>query len=133
MKTSVDAGVQLVLGPVSDAYGRRNVLVAGLAVLVIASVMIGASTSLCEVYAWRFLQALGGAGSVGVFPMVRDRFGARDGAQMIFYIMALTVFAPMIAPLIGAQVLSVPRLGADFLPYRTAGPDGALRRRVAAG
>ncbi len=98
---------QLVLGPVSDALGRRTVLVAGLAVFVVASVMIGASTSLGEVYLWRFLQALGGAGSVGVFPMVRDRFGERDGAQVISYIMALTVVAPMIAPLIGAQVLAL--------------------------
>ena len=103
-----------MLGPVSDTFGRRNVLVAGLAVFVIASVMVGASTSLGEVCAWRFLQALGGAGSVGVFPMVRDRFGERDGTQVISYIMALTGVAPMIAPLIGAQVLAVAGWGPIF-------------------
>lgn len=105
---------QLILGPVSDAYGRRNVLIAGLGVYIVASVMAGLATQLETLYLWRFLQALGGAGSVGVFPLVRARFGEAGGAQVISYIMALTVVAPLLAPIIGGYVLAFAGWGAIF-------------------
>ena len=96
---------QLILGPLSDAIGRRTILIGGLVTYTAASILLGTSQSIGELYFWRFFQALGGAGSVVVFPMVRDRFGATEGARIISYIMALTVVAPLIAPIIGGYVL----------------------------
>ncbi|MEO1137673.1 MAG: multidrug effflux MFS transporter [Pseudomonadota bacterium] len=96
---------QIVLGPIADAYGRRRVLISGIALFVVASLLLGASKTLDEFYFWRFMQAIGGAGSVAVFPIVRDQFGPRDSPQVISYMMAVIVIAPIIAPVIGGYVL----------------------------
>lgn len=106
---------QLVLGPVSDAFGRQRILVAGLTVYTAASFMAGTAATLEQLYLWRFLQALGGAGAVGVFPLIRSRFGERGGAQVISYVLALTVVAPLIAPIIGGYVLALAGWRAIFL------------------
>ncbi|MCP4380655.1 MAG: multidrug effflux MFS transporter [Hyphomicrobiales bacterium] len=98
-------GPQLVLGPVSDSYGRRGALIGGLVTYTLASILAGTAQSIEQLYLWRFFQAIGGAGSVVVFPMVRERFGDKEGSQIISYIMALTVIAPLVAPIIGAFVL----------------------------
>jgi DHA1 family bicyclomycin/chloramphenicol resistance-like MFS transporter len=97
---------QLILGPVSDAFGRRIILISGLAVFIVASAMAGTVDTLDQLYAWRFVQGLGSAGSVTVFPMVRARFGQAGSAQVISYIMAITVVAPLVAPIIGGYVLT---------------------------
>ncbi|MCP4306923.1 MAG: multidrug effflux MFS transporter, partial [bacterium] len=55
---------QLVLGPVSDSYGRRGVLVGGLVTYTLASILAGTAQSIEQLYLWRFFQAIGGAGSV---------------------------------------------------------------------
>ncbi|MEO1250847.1 MAG: multidrug effflux MFS transporter [Pseudomonadota bacterium] len=96
---------QLVLGPIADAYGRRRVLVGGVALFIIASLLIGASETLGDFYFWRFLQALGGAGSVAVFPIARERFGPQESARVISYMMAIIVIAPIVAPILGGYVL----------------------------
>lgn len=105
---------QLLLGPISDSFGRRPVLIVGLLVFVGASFMAGNAQSLEQLYAWRFVQALGGAGSVAVFPLVRARFGEAGGAQVISYIMAVTVVAPLLAPIIGGYVLNYAGWAAIF-------------------
>ena len=96
---------QLILGPLSDAYGRRVVLIGGMLVFVVASILVGTAQTLQELYMWRFLQALGGAGAVAVFPSVRDRFDDADSAKIISYIMAVVVVAPIVAPIVGGYVL----------------------------
>ncbi|RPI61809.1 MAG: MFS transporter, partial [Lysobacterales bacterium] len=59
------AGGALVYGPLSDQYGRKPVLAAGLAVYVAAGVMAALAQSLAALVAWRFLQGLGASsGSV---------------------------------------------------------------------
>ncbi len=105
---------QLILGPISDAFGRRSVLIGGLIVFAGASFLAGTAQTLDQLYAWRFLQALGGAGSVSVFPLVRERFGETESAKIISYIMAITVVAPLVAPIIGGYVLTYAGWGAIF-------------------
>lgn len=96
---------QLILGPLSDAYGRRRVLIGGMLVFVIASILVGTAQTLPELYAWRFLQALGGAGAVAVFPSVSDRFDDAESTKIISYIMAMVAIAPLVAPIVGGYVL----------------------------
>ncbi|PCH79860.1 MAG: Bcr/CflA family drug resistance efflux transporter [Hyphomicrobiales bacterium] len=98
---------QLILGPVSDAFGRRPILLGGLVIYIVASVLAGTAQSIEQLYIWRFFQALGGAGSVVVFPLVKDRFSEKEGAGIISYIMALTIVAPLVAPIIGGYVLTI--------------------------
>ncbi|MBO6893821.1 MAG: Bcr/CflA family efflux MFS transporter [Roseibium sp.] len=97
---------QLLLGPVSDIYGRKRVLVLGISVFVPATVMIARTTSMEALLFWRAIQALGGGASVAVFPLVRDRFDDKASAQIISYIMALVLIAPVVAPLIGSYILT---------------------------
>ena len=109
------AAGQLVLGPLSDVYGRRRILILGLILFFCASAMITLTDSLNALYFWRFWQAIGVAGTVTVFPMVQDRFSQQDAARAISIIMALIIVAPMIAPLMGGYVLLFAGWRAIFL------------------
>ena len=96
---------QLVFGPLSDRFGRLRVLQAGLSLFVIGSALCAIATDVNELYGFRFVQALGGGASVVVFPLIKDRFDEKAGAQIISYIMAVVVIAPLVAPLIGGYIL----------------------------
>src|SRR5271170_5116451 len=52
---------QLLLGPLSDRFGRKRPLIAGLAVYIVASVGCALATSMSDVVLWRFVQAFGGS------------------------------------------------------------------------
>src|SRR5499426_1021351 len=74
---------QLIMGPLSDKFGRRPVLLAGLFLMVAASVGCSLAQTLPQLIAARFLQALGGAsGMVISRAIIRDLFGRdRVGAM----------------------------------------------------
>ena len=96
---------QLLFGPLSDRYGRAIILTVGLVLFVAGSVLSGLATSVEQLYAFRLVQALGGGASVVVFAIVKDRFDEKASAQVISYIMALVVVAPLVAPIIGGYIL----------------------------
>lgn len=98
---------QLVYGPVSDRFGRRRPLMAGLALFTLASVGCALAGTVVELAAWRFLQALGGcAGMVIVRAVVRDRCNARDAARAFSRLILVMGLAPMLAPLVGGWVVT---------------------------
>lgn len=97
---------QLILGPLSDRFGRTPILLLGLVTFTVSSVLAGIVQSIEQLYLCRLFQAFGGAGSVVVFPMVRDRYDEQESARIISYIMALTVIAPLVAPVIGGYILT---------------------------
>src|SRR5207249_11264802 len=67
---------QLIMGPLSDRFGRRPVLLAGLALMVAASLRCSLAPTLPQLIAARFLPALGGAtGLVVSRAIIRDRYG----------------------------------------------------------
>lgn len=92
---------QLVLGPISDAVGRLRVLFGGLAVFLVASLMIAQAETLMAFYTWRFVQAVGAAAGVGIIPIVQDRFGEEKSSKVISYLMITTIVGAVIAPLAG--------------------------------
>lgn len=96
---------QLAFGPLSDRFGRVPMLLSGLALFAAGSVLCALAADVGQLYAFRFLQAVGGGASVVVFPMVKDRFDEKGSAQVISYIMAVVVVAPLIAPILGGYVL----------------------------
>lgn len=97
---------QLILGPLSDQFGRSPILFLGLLTFAISSLLAGMVQSIEQLYLCRLFQAFGGAGSVVVFPLVRDLYDEQKSSQIISYIMALTVLAPLVAPIIGAYILT---------------------------
>ena len=93
---------QLLYGPLSDRYGRRPMLLAGMSLFVAASIACALATSIEMLIVCRVLQALGGgAGIVLARAMVRDVYGRERAASVLGYITMAWVMAPMIAPTIG--------------------------------
>ena len=98
---------QLVYGPVSDRYGRRRPLLAGLALYTLASAGCAMAGSIGELQAWRALQALGGcAGVVIARAVVRDVFGPREAARVLSSLLLVMGVAPILAPVAGGWVLA---------------------------
>lgn len=98
---------QLLLGPLSDRYGRRLVMHIGLLIYLAGSALCLASDGIGMLVAARALQGLGAAvGPVISRAIVRDRFhGARAARVMSFVIMVMGA-APLVAPTVGGLVVS---------------------------
>lgn len=96
----------LIYGPVSDAIGRRPVILFGIALFIVASLACAFARSIELLIALRFLQAFGGgAAAVLGRAIVRDIY-PRDAAARILSLVALvTAITPMMAPLVGGQLL----------------------------
>jgi len=98
---------QLVLGPLSDRYGRRPVLLAGLALNVAASLGAIAANSIGVLIGARMLQAMGAsAGIVIGRAIIRDLFDRERSAAMLGLVTTAMVVAPMVSPLIGGLLVT---------------------------
>jgi MFS transporter, DHA1 family, multidrug resistance protein len=96
---------QLVYGPLSDRFGRRPVLVGGLAVYVAGSVACAIAPSIEAMIAGRFLQAVGAcAGPVLGRAVVRDVHGREGTARVLAWIGAATTLSPAIGPTLGGSI-----------------------------
>jgi DHA1 family bicyclomycin/chloramphenicol resistance-like MFS transporter len=101
---------QVVWGPVGDRYGRRVPLVAGIAVYVVASLLIALAPSVAPslgvMVALRFVQAV--AGSVGIVlarAITRDLWRGPELARALSTIMLVFMVAPILAPILGVAIL----------------------------
>jgi DHA1 family bicyclomycin/chloramphenicol resistance-like MFS transporter len=93
---------QIVMGPLSDKFGRRPVLLAGLGLMVAASVGCSFAETLPQLIAARFLQALGGAsGMVISRAIIRDLYSRDRISSMISLVIAVMMIAQMLSPLTG--------------------------------
>jgi MFS transporter, DHA1 family, multidrug resistance protein len=99
---------QLVAGPVSDGIGRRRPLLTGLVAFVVLSVACAAAPDIWSLIVFRFLQGM--AGAVGVvlsLTIVRDLYEGTELARVLSSLMLVFGLAPVLAPVIGGQVLRV--------------------------
>ncbi|HEV2098859.1 MAG TPA: multidrug effflux MFS transporter [Stellaceae bacterium] len=107
------AAGQLVYGPISDRFGRRPVLLAGLAVFLVGTALCGAAWSLPALIAGRVLQALGAcAGVVLSRAMIRDVYEREAAARGLALVMMAMTLAPAISPALGAYL-------AEWLGWRS--------------
>jgi DHA1 family bicyclomycin/chloramphenicol resistance-like MFS transporter len=100
------AAGQLVAGPLSDSLGRRRPLLAGLVAFVVMSVACALAPDTGVLIAFRFLQ--GAAGATGVvlsLAMVRDMYEGTELARILGSLTLVFGLAPVLAPVIGGQVL----------------------------
>src|SRR4051794_4216470 len=99
---------QLVAGPLSDRIGRRRPLVVGLLGYSAVSLLCALAPSVAALAGLRLLQGLsGGAGIVIGRAVVRDLYSGAAAARLFSSLMLVTGLAPILAPVIGAQVLKV--------------------------
>ena len=97
---------QLAWGPVSDRYGRKPVLLCGLALFFATSLAGAAAGSVAEIVLLRFVQGLGmSSGPVVARSMVRDLYAREQAAQLLARMMAVFGVIPVATPLIGAQAI----------------------------
>ncbi len=93
---------QLVLGPLSDRFGRRPVMLAGLALTVLASIAAFLATTMSWLIAARTIQALGAStGLVIGRAVIRDLYERDHAASMLGWVTMAMVVVPMVAPSIG--------------------------------
>jgi DHA1 family bicyclomycin/chloramphenicol resistance-like MFS transporter len=93
---------QIIMGPLSDRFGRRPVLIAGLGLMVAASAGCIFAETLPQLIAARFLQALGGAtGMVVSRAIIRDLYSRERISSMISLVIAVMMIAQMLSPLTG--------------------------------
>jgi DHA1 family bicyclomycin/chloramphenicol resistance-like MFS transporter len=93
---------QLIMGPLSDKFGRRPVLLAGLALMVAASIGCSLAQNLPQLIAARFLQALGGAsGMVISRAIIRDLYSRDRISSMISLVIGVMMTAQMLSALVG--------------------------------
>jgi len=96
---------QLILGPLSDRFGRRPVMLAGLVLTVLASFAALAATSIAGLIIARTLQAFGATTGIVIGrAVIRDLYDRDRAASMIGWVTMAMVVAPMIAPLIGGAL-----------------------------
>ena len=97
---------QIFYGPAGDRYGRRPVILGGLLVYVLTSVGCAFAGEAMHLVVLRFLQGLAACGGVVLArTMVRDLAERDQAARAMSLMMACTSIAPMLAPLIGGQIL----------------------------
>ena len=98
----------LVYGPLSDRYGRRPLLLGGMALYLVATVGCMFASSVEQLVAWRFFQALGGAAaSVLARAIVRDLFALGEAAKVLSLMHLVTMLATLVAPLLGSVLMEV--------------------------
>jgi DHA1 family bicyclomycin/chloramphenicol resistance-like MFS transporter len=97
---------QLVVGPMSDRWGRRRPLLVGLVVYVLAATMCAVAPSAELLITLRLLQGLSGsAGIVIARAVVRDLYDGMQMARFFSTLLLISSVAPIIAPVLGGQVL----------------------------
>ncbi|WP_245691805.1 multidrug effflux MFS transporter [Geodermatophilus telluris] len=107
---------QLVLGPLSDALGRKGPLLAGTALHVVASLLVLVAPSITVLGLLRFLQGVGtAAGAVIALAVVRDLFSGRAAATMLSRLFLVLGAAPVLAPTVGGEVLRITSWRGVFL------------------
>ena len=97
---------QLLYGPLSDRFGRKPVLVFGFVVFISGSILCTSAQSVEQLVLFRLLQSLGVAvGAVVMRAVIRDLYQGERAAKVLSQMMLVMLTAPLIAPLLSAQLL----------------------------
>lgn len=98
---------QLVLGPLSDAHGRRRLLIGSTLVCALASALCALAPSASWLTLWRLLQgAAGGGGIVLARAVAADLTSGVAAARLFSLFMTLSSVAPIVAPVLGGALLA---------------------------
>ena len=113
---------QIFYGPAGDRFGRRPVILIGLLIYVLTSIGCAFAAAAGHLIALRFLQGLAACGGVVLArTMVRDLAEKDHAARAMSLMMACTSIAPMLAPVIGGQVMWFAGWRAIFWVLASAG------------
>ncbi len=98
----------LIAGSLSDKYGRKPILIGGLAIFVGSSFLCALAGSIEQLIIFRIFQGMGAAAPAAiVMAIIRDRFKGIERQKALAYVMTIVAVAPMVAPLLGSFLLKV--------------------------
>jgi DHA1 family bicyclomycin/chloramphenicol resistance-like MFS transporter len=102
------AAAQLFYGPFADRFGRKKPLIMGLIIFTAASVGCALASDIEHLIWWRIAQAFGGAAGM-VIPraVIRDNYETRDAAKALSLLILILGVTPILAPILGGQMLIV--------------------------
>ncbi len=108
----------LVMGPLSDHFGRKPVILVSAAIYVLGALLAWRAETLELIIAARVLQGLGAAGprTVGL-AMVRDLYAGREMARIMSFMMLVFSLVPAMAPLVGALIIDIWSWRAIYLAF----------------
>jgi MFS transporter, DHA1 family, multidrug resistance protein len=107
---------QIIYGPLSDRYGRLPILRAGFALYIVGCVAAALLPSLGWILAARFVVGMGSAAMlVSAVASVRDRFEGDKMARTMSLVLTIFLVVPIVAPFLGAAILSVTSWQVVFL------------------
>ena len=97
---------QLLVGPLSDSVGRRRPLLAGLGLFAVSSLACALAPSAGVLIGVRAIQGIAGASGVAIAnAVVADHFRGREAAKLLSRLVLVSGMAPIVAPLVGGQLL----------------------------
>jgi len=100
------AAGQLFYGPLADRWGRRTPLLTGLTLYIVSAIGCACVSTDGELLFWRVVMAIGaGAGGVIARAVVRDLYNLTEAAKMFSMLMLVMGVAPILAPMVGGQIL----------------------------
>jgi DHA1 family bicyclomycin/chloramphenicol resistance-like MFS transporter len=97
---------QLFWGMISDRFGRRPLMLGGLALYVSAAILCGLAGSFHALLGWRFLHGMAAASSTVVRSSIRDLYSGRSMARVMSLTFMVFLTVPILAPSIGQLVLA---------------------------
>ena len=107
-----------VTGPISDALGRKPVILGAAALYVAGAALAWRSQTLEALLVGRLIQGLGAAGPrVVAIAIVRDLYSGRAMAKIMSFVMTVFIVFPAVAPLMGAAIIAVAGWRAIFLAF----------------
>lgn len=96
----------LIFGPISDKYGRKPILLGGVIIYTIASIACALSSNVYLLILFRVFQAIGAGSLLAVSnAIVKDSFEFHERGSLLALIQIFSILAPMLAPILGGQIL----------------------------
>ena len=97
----------LIYGPISDRFGRRKPLLAGIGIFIIASLLCAGSGNVISLIVLRILQAAGAAAASALaLAISKDVYNGFERERILAYIGVIMALAPMLAPVIGGWAMT---------------------------
>lgn len=114
---AITAVLQVIMGPLSDRFGRRPVLLAGLAIFTLASLGCALTTNIWVFLAFRVLQGAVISGWALSLAVIRDTAPAQEAVSRIGYVSMAMAVAPMLGPMLGGALDELFGWRASFVAY----------------
>lgn len=101
-----DCAVQIPIGPLSEYFGKRKIILLGGLSFIIFTIVIATSFNISQFMVGRFLQGSGMAFVAMGYAIIHESFNDKDAVKIIALMANITILAPLVGPIIGGIIVS---------------------------